>query len=240
MMDASIMRLSCLLVPIILSSMLGSVEAAIVTYTDPAAFNIAISGRSIFSEDFDGSAVGTTIANGGSIGQFTFTYNWGNGESLRVNNDNSTNSGANYLGSTDGALTSDFVARENDITFTPAGDSSAFGLFVITPNPAIDPAFSGDIVLSAGGANAELASSSLATLADNSQVYFLGLVEDTGAAIGPYSLTASIGAGAVQLPYRIDGLQAATAVPEPSVVSAMSILLLLVSRYRSRQSCLEC
>jgi len=210
-------------------------SGAIVTYTDPAAFDIAVSGRSILTEDFDGTSVGTTIASGGAVGQFSFTYGWGNGESLRINNDNQTNSGSNYLGSTDGGATADFIARENDITFIPAGDSSAFGLFVITPDPALDPAFSGDLILSAGGVDVGLANTSLATLSDNSQVYFLGLVESTGAAIGPYTLTASIDAGAAQLPYRVDGLRAAAAVPEPSCLTLLSISTWVFSGARRRK-----
>ncbi len=189
----------------------GPVNAAIVTYTDPTAFNAAISGRSNSTLDFDSAAAGTTIANGGSLGGLSFVYDWGNGEQLEINNDNSTNSGSNYLGASSAGGGVDFVADGNNFTITPDSSASALGLYVITAIEALD----GDLRLVSGANRVELVRPSLGTLADGSHVYFLGMVAAESQTVG--SLTLEGDQFAFGLNYRVDGIQfsAQQGVPEP-------------------------
>ena len=208
------MRLSFLLGCVVLLSIARSSGAAIVTHTSSSTYNAAIAGRTIVTENFDSATAGTVISNGSTFADITFTYNWAGGESIRINDIADTNSGANYLGATNSTGTPvDLIADGNNITFAPTMPTSAMGLYVITA----DAAFDGDLTLSTtGGSVSVLAAAVEGSLPDNSQIYFLGLVEDTGAELGSFSLTASISAGAAQLRYRLDGITYAEAIPEPS------------------------
>lgn len=205
-------------------------HSAIVVYTDPAAFSAAISGRTSTTENFDSAAEGSLIDSGTSFSGITFDYAWGI-ESMRINSDNPTNSGTQYLGATNGGTGGtavDLFTPNNTLTMTPDSPASALGLFLITAEPALD----GDFTLSGGGALADLVTPPLSTLG-TSEVYFLGLVEDTGAEITSFVLAAD--PILVLLPYRIDGITYASAVPEPSSMLLLSLTTLCIANKRSRK-----
>jgi len=211
--------LTCVLV---VTSSVSTVRAALVPLTDPTAFNtVAAAGTTIFTENLDGTTSETLISSGTSFGGITFTYSWTSGETLRINSNNSTHSGTGYLGATNGTGTPvDLIANGNTITLSPDVASSALGLFVITAAPVLG----GELILTSGGVSIALQGAPLATLPDTSEVYFLGLVETNGTAIGPFTLSASLDAGFAQLPYRVDSIRFATVVPEPN--SLLGCLLL--------------
>ena len=232
------MLLRCFFAFCLLAATTSSLSAAIVTYTDPAAFQAAIAGRTTSEINFDTAAAGTTIADGGVFGGVTFDYTWASGESLRVNDEFDTNSGSNYLGATSGGGAVDLLADDNNFTMTPGTQSSAVGLFVIAPIEPLDD----DFVLSSstamsGAASVSLVTPELQTLADGSFVYFLGLVADDNEVLDPVNLDAD--AFAFGTDYRVDGIVFAesniTAVPEPTSLLLAGGCMLLIGVRRRRQ-----
>ena len=223
-----IVMIPCLLVPSVL-------QADIIAVTDPAAFASAIAGRATITEEFDSTAVGTVIASSTSLGGITFTYNWASGESLRVNDNNATNSGSNYLGATNGTGTPvDLRADTNDIQLEPTTAFSAIGMFVITT--AGNPPLVGDLRLESAGVVASLARPPHATLDPSmDEVFFLGLYESNGAAMGAVDLVADT--GAFGLDYRVDGITyAGIGVPEPNFALLGSLMTMGGLFLRRRQA----
>lgn len=224
------MNKNCFYAFLLATLAVAPVNAAIVTYTDPTAFDAAIAGRSNSALDFDSAAAGTTIANGGSLGGLSFVYDFGNGEQLQINNDNSTNSGANYLSATSAGGGVDFVADGNNFTIAPDSSASALGLYVITAIEALD----GDLRLVSGANQVELTGPSLGTLADGSHVYFLGLVAAESQTVSSLTLEGDL--FAFGLNYRVDGIQfsAQQGVPEPG--SFLVVLGIGAAIFRRRRS----
>ena len=205
-------------------------HSAIVVYTDPAAFAAAVSGRTVTTENFDSASEGSLIGSGSSFGGLTFDYSWGI-ESMRINSDNPTNSGTQYLGATNGGTGGsavDLFTPNNTFTMTPDAPASALGLFLITAEPALN----GDFTLSGGGTSVDLVTPPLSTLG-TSEVYFLGLVEDTGAEITSFTLASD--PILVLLPYRIDGITYASAVPEPGSLLLLSLTTHCIASHRRRR-----
>ncbi|MEM7475742.1 MAG: hypothetical protein AAF483_12185 [Planctomycetota bacterium] len=211
-----------------------SLQAAIVTYTDPGLFNAAIAGRTNTTLNFDTTAVGTTIASGSAFGGLTFDYTWASGEELRINDDNDTNSGNNYLAASTATDGEDLIADENNFTMTPVMDASAFGVFVITQ----DEAFDGDLRLVSGTSQVDLAGPSLSTLGDGSHVYFLGFVANPDEILSPVNLEADI--LAFLLNYRADDIVFSEALappaPEPGSFLVCTGVLSLLNFRRRRAS----
>ena len=165
--------------------LLGSASlsnAAPVAYTSQANFladlgpaGISITDTLDFDTDSGGNpiAAGTIIQSGVPFDGFTFSYTWpdvaGAPLEMIVTDFYDTTSGFNSLGTTDGDLFLD--GDEFSISFAP---SNAFGMLFITADPMLD----GDITLTANGVSASLAGlGAIGTVADGSEVFFLGLID---------------------------------------------------------------
>jgi len=146
----------------------NSGHAVPVTYTDPVAFFGDLPGAASVL-DFEGLADGTIIADGSTVGGITFRYDFG-GVQMMVTDAFDTTSPVNSLGTDDGDVFLD--GDDFDLVFDAA---SAIGLFFIT---SPDENFDEDILLTAGGATANLIASDLIeTLPDGGEVFFLGIID---------------------------------------------------------------
>lgn len=160
----------------------GSVaNAALVTYTDQAAFMAALPGTAT-TLDFESVTAPFIINSGDTLDGITFNYNFGPGQPVDMQVSSSTDtgyattSGTNFLGTTD----ADIFLDDDDFTMDFAA-ISAIGLYIITAETPNSTLFDDDIQLTAGGGTASLDVTALqSTLSDGSLVYFIGLIDTTG------------------------------------------------------------
>ena len=192
----------------------GVTHAVPVVYTDRALFDADLPGAASV-EDFEGTAAGTLIPDGGSLGGTIFNYPVlaGFGISLAVTDGNQfggggpfdTTSGANFLGTDDAD-----ILQGGDAIDLGLGAVNAIGMYFISS----DVLFDADIELTASGATASLDVSEIQlTLADGSNVFFLGII-DTMDTFSTASITSSC-AGCYL--FNIDDI-VTTQVPEPSML----------------------
>lgn len=151
-------------------------------YTDQAAFSSALPVASTIA-NFDGTTADTLVPSGTAIDGITFAYDFG-GISLKVATTAtagySTTSGAHFLGTDDAD-----ILQDGDDILLSFPSSSAIGLYIISNDELLE----NDVTLAAGGASASIVAADVqATLADGSNVYFLGIV-DAAAAFTSASLT---------------------------------------------------
>jgi hypothetical protein len=200
-------------------------------YTDRALFDANLTGI-VSVEDFEGTAAGTLIPDGGSLSGITYNYPGlaGFGVSLAVTDGNqfggggpfSTTSGSNFLGTDD----ADILQGGDDIDLG-FGNLNAIGMYFISLDTLLDT----DIELTAGGATASLDASMIqSTLPDGSNVFFLGIIDT----MNDFS-TASITSSCVGcFLFNIDDIVTAApelSVPEPSTLFLFTAgLLSLLSR----------
>lgn len=206
-----------------------TVHAAPITFTDRAAFDVAIAGLNVGVQDFEGEADGTLIPDGGALGGITFSYPTlaGLGVSLMVSGALVGTSGTNTLGTNDADLFQD--SDDFDMSFAAA---NAVGLFVISIDPLID----GDFEFSAGGATASLATADLQqTLSDGSAVYFLGVV-DTVDTFTQASLTTSHTPGNFFTWNADDIVIARAEVSEPASLALLGLGIGLAGLVRRRRA----
>jgi hypothetical protein len=191
----------------------STANAALVTYTDQAAFMAALPGPAS-TLDFDSLAAGTLIPSGSAVGGITFTYDFG-GTQLAVTDGNQfggggpfdTTSGANFLG-TD---SSDLLLDDDDFSLSFAA-SHAVGLFVITAETPGFSLFDDDIQLNAGGTTALLDVDNVQQTLSDGIVFFLGIIDDS-AAFTSASLSTPNSSGAFL--YNLDDITT-SAVPLPA------------------------
>ena len=144
-------------------------DASTMTFTDEAAFLSALPGPAS-TLDFDSLSAGTVIASGRSVGGITFTYDFG-GVQMLATDVFDTTSAPNFLGTDDGDL-----FQDGDDLRLGFARVQAIGVFFITA----DELFDDDVTLTAAGATASLVAADVQqTLLDGSQVFFLGIVDDT-------------------------------------------------------------
>ena len=159
-----------LIATLALFSLVPAVSAT--PYTDPAAFAAAVAlfPGTPASIDFDSTAAGTTIPNGGAFGGITFTLTSVPLDFV-VSDFFDTTSGENALG-VEGGDQSFIALDEWDMSF---GDTRALGLYIISS----DPLFEGDIELVTSAGTATNSGVELDILPDGGLVYFIGIVADT-------------------------------------------------------------
>jgi hypothetical protein len=210
-----------------LLSTLPQSHCAIIAYTDRTAFDAALGGLGYTPStlNFDSETAGSLIASGSSVGDTTFTYNFG-GPQLLISDVYATTSGANFLGTDDGNA----ALQDGDDFAMSFAARSAVGMYLISA----DPLFDGDIQLTTGTSTASLVAANIQqTLFDGSNVFFLGLIDNsstfTSAALSTH------GPGGAFL-YNVDDIVlASAAVPEPSSVVALAsgaVGIALGRRYR--------
>ncbi len=207
-------------------------NAAIVTYTDQSVFLLDLPGVAS-TLDFDSLTAPTTINSGDTLDGITFTYNF-SGTDMVVTDGNQfggggpfdTTSGSNFLGTND----LDIFLDDDDFTMT-FGTVNAVGMFFITAEEPGTTIFDDDIQLTVGTDTALLDVDAVQqTLGDGALVFFLGLIDTTGAFTSA-SITTPNTSGAFL--YNIDDITTTTVVPLPgSSLLFMSGVILLGSLRR--------
>jgi hypothetical protein len=187
-------------------------NAALVTYTDQAAFMAALPGTAT-TLDFESVTAPFIINSGDTLDGITFNYNFGPGQQVDMQVSSSTEtgyattSGTNFLGTTD----ADIFLDGDDFTMDFAA-ASAIGLYIITAETPNFTLFDDDIQLTAGGGKALLDVDAVqSTLSDDSLVYFIGLINTTGNFTTASLLTHNSSEGFL---YNIDDITT-SAVPLP-------------------------
>lgn len=199
--------------------------AGVVGYSDYADFTAAIAGLTWHTEDFEGAAPGTLIADGGSMGGIRYDYDFA-GTSLMVSDLYDTTSPSRFLGTDDGAE----LLYNEEIRFSLGFDPAhAVGMFFIS----VDFLADGDIALWSGNAVANLAAGSpTGTLPDGSGYYFLGFVDDLAPSLSAVDIVTS---GVGVFAYTIDDIILARSVSAPESLALIAPgLVLLVARRRKR------
>lgn len=171
---------STLMLALTCGALPGTALAGFTPFTDRHAFEVALAalpGLRVTTENYDGQAAGTTIADAASLGTLTYTYSHSGNDladssiSLQVATGSGTTSPTNYLGTSDGG-----VFQSGDDFMLSFGPARALGLYVISN----DPLFDGDIALWAGGIAATLvAADEMPFALPDGKVFFLGLISDS-------------------------------------------------------------
>ncbi|VAW60903.1 hypothetical protein MNBD_GAMMA10-2510 [hydrothermal vent metagenome] len=179
-------------------------NAALVTYTDQAAFMSALPG-SANTLGFDNLAANTIITDGDSLEGITFNYNFGSVQ-MQVSDVFDTTSPQGFLGTDDLDVFQD--GDDFGLSFAPV---NAVGMFFISA----DEMFNNDIILSAGGASVGLNTADAgAGFGDGGVPYFLGIIDD----VNTFTTAdiATIGGGFFL--YNVDDITTATVVPLPAAL----------------------
>jgi hypothetical protein len=141
---------ACFLSASLLLVLVPGAGASFHYFDDSALFQAALADFDrVVTEDFESQAAGSTIADGGSIGEISFNFSlsvFGNPVDLFIDDFFNTSSGTNYLGidgsvagraidggSTDGLIATDRSFFAGDMfTISLARPACAFGLFVLS------------------------------------------------------------------------------------------------------------
>lgn len=206
----------------------GTAQAVPMAFFDRGAFDTATALLAQSEENFDGATAGDLIADGGSLGGFTFNYPTlaGFGVSMEVRADFLTTSGANYLGTDDAGVFQD--GDDFNLTFAAA---NAIGMYFISADPIVD----GDISITVGAFTADLDVDDLSVfdVGDGGLAYFLGIVDtmatftsaDIATSQTPLAAPDDINGLFV---YNVDDIVVARApqIPEPGTLALFGLGLL--------------
>jgi len=201
-------RVQTLFAPVLIVSFLlvQTASAALVPYTDYAAYQMASTGDELI-QNFDSLAGGDLVAMLGDVTYSAITPFFETRE-LRIYSTSDTVSPQNYVGNSN-VLDRPFT--DQIITVSFGAPRSAVGIFVVTENSAPSIGITADGTQSLTGAVHD-------TYTNNTQSFFIGLVDDTGAnSISSFVLTGS-GAG-----YFFDSQTSfINTIPEPSASLALA------------------
>jgi hypothetical protein len=183
-------------------------QASTVSYTESSPFLAALQGPPS-TLDFESLPPGTLIASGSSVDGVTFTYDLG-GEVLKVTAVLEPTSPSRSLGvaGEDGAL-----LDRDALTFDVATPVTAFGLFVITS----DPALAGEIQIKTQEGVVQNSATPEKLLNDGGIVYFIGLTSTI-----PFS-TAALDFANDEIHFAYNADDIVTAVPEPDWLLGMVV-----------------
>jgi hypothetical protein len=222
-MHKTFVRLPCLAVFVLALPSITS--AALVGYTSKADFLAALPGTAT-TLNFESQTAGDLIASGDTIGGITFTYDFG-GVSMMVSDVFDTTSPDNFLGTNDADVFQGI--DEFDMAFAP---SAAIGLSLISADVINTDLFDDDIVLTVGSASIELDVSEIQqALGDGGNVFFLGLIDDSGTFTSA-SVTTS---GFDSFLYNVDDIVTADAIPEPGSLALFALLGVCAGAYGWRR-----
>ena len=218
-------------------------QAAFQTFTTLSSFTTATTSLVPTLISFDAVGSPTTIANGSSFQNVTFAHAQNFfGSNLVITDGLNTGttigpaqlptvSGTQFLGN---SVNANLTAGRHNITlqFNPASQIAGVGMFIVVPGTGrgtgiLDVGISGgnEIRLSANNGNnfvqlGAVQQTLRAGQADEAQVYFMGLYNDSGLLGDILLSTPGITLAAYQ--YRLDDLRL-VAVPEPSSLAALGI-----------------
>jgi hypothetical protein len=216
-------RLGCLAAGLMFAA--PGAFATPLAYTDRAAFDAAVSGFTVGTENLDSQSAGTVISSGSAVGAISFSYNFG-GVQMAVTDGTafggssvpfSTTSPHNFLGTTDLDIFQD--GDDFGMHFAP---TNAIGLYLLSADPLID----GDFLLTVNGIAAGLAASHVQQYFadDGTSVFFLGIV-DPNASFTTASLTTSHDGSTGSFLWNADDIVTARNVPEPGSLALISLAL---------------
>ena len=193
------MRGALMATALILAAAVAPAAMASTTYTSSAAFNAATSGLSV--EDYGAYAAGQLIANGGSLGALTYSFNTASGLGGVVTNDYNSVTGLSLAAKqSSGPLNGlDFFYSNEGFTVTLPSAVRAFGIFANVNLPT------GLSLLTSGGDSAQ----TTVTAYDQSTFGFLGIVSST-----PFNAVTFLTDNSANIPEIEYG--AAAGVPEPA------------------------
>ncbi|MFC1602007.1 PEP-CTERM sorting domain-containing protein [Pseudomonadota bacterium] len=192
----------------------GTSYALPVTYTDHTDFfnDLTSAGLGSTTLDFDGLLDGQIIADGESVAGITFHYDFG-GVQMMASNIFDTTSPRNFLGTDDGD-----VFLDGDSFGLSFSATHAIGMYFLAADEMEDD----DIRLIASTATASLIKAAVQqTLADGSDVYFLGIIDDVNT-FQNASVITPVGGG--HFFYNIDDIT--VSVPEPGTTMLILIGML--------------
>lgn len=213
----------------------GGAQGAVVTYTDSDLFFDALADLGLAADlhGFDAETPGA-VFSGDTRDGIGFEYALDPGRAIAVNDTDvlatprPTRSERNEIGTDDPATANAFVDGEGfTMTF---GATQAFGLFVHTSGLI----FRGDFTLAFAGTSLDNSSIVDEELGINTDLYFLGIIDDS-TAHGTATLSSADFGGSV-LRYTVDDIITADAgsAPAPATLGLLSLGLAGLARARRR------
>jgi hypothetical protein len=189
---------------------LPSAEAAVMTFTNSAAFNAAATGIPLTVENYSTGIAGETIASGGTFNGLTYTFSAGPSGTLLggiITNQFNSFSGLSLGGNQSGGAQFFFGGDSFTVTFpNPINAIGAF--FNVNLN-------SGNYMLGTTVGSVSTGSA----IYDTSTFVFDGLISTT-----PFTTATFSGQGSFNIP-EIEFGAAAVPVPKPSPLSQLGIAL---------------